>query len=490
MGNDVNVVVGANNSPLNAGLAAAKKSVDSFKEHTEESFKELGGELAGAFAVGAIVEGMHSLIEQFSHIQDISEKLGTSAESLQRMGAAAKLAGLDMEGLVKAMQKGTRNAVEALKGNEELAGAFEDLGIDAKEFANAAPEEQLIKLAEGYEKSGQNAETLDAIMKTLGKSGADIIPLLRKGPEALREELDSASVASNETVANLKEAGDTMEKVWMKVKAAAATSLNWMIEHVKALGTGIAAIVAYVSNLTNGFEAASEAMDKVYDDAAELQFEEKQQKEAEAKNKKPVDTDALDGLKEAKKQAEELQKLKDENAKKEHEAYMRSLDLLERKAELEREILNIQLQNENAKDDTERETNKGKILDIKKELESANKDIERENERHAKEQFEKNKKATEQNLRETIAAKKKALSDSEKDLNSLEKAEHKTTSVDDLRKIGGGVAGANYHIGASKDDLIKQQVEHAKQSVEIQQKILAALEKQEQQVQSYDGGFN
>jgi len=49
---DVNVTVGSNNSALNAGLASAKNAVHSFKEHTEESFSELGKELAGAFAVG------------------------------------------------------------------------------------------------------------------------------------------------------------------------------------------------------------------------------------------------------------------------------------------------------------------------------------------------------------------------------------------------------------------------------------------------------
>jgi len=490
MANDVNVVLGSNNSPLNAGLAAAKHAVDGFKEHAEESFKDVGKELAGAFAIGAVVEGIRGLIEQFSHIQDVSEKLGTSAESLQRMGAVAKLAGVDMESFVKTLQKGTKNAIDAIRGNEELAGAFEDLGVDAKEFVNAAPEEQLIQLAEGYQKSGQNAETLNAILKALGKSGADIIPILRKGPEALREEMTSAATASNETVAKLKDAGDTMEKIWMKVKVAAAESLNWIISRTEALGTGVAAIVAYVSNLTHGFDAATEAANQVIDAAANLKVEEDNKKEKAAKGRKPVDADALEGIKEAQRAEEELAKLKEENFKKEHEAYLRSLSLIERKKELETELTNLELQDINSKNDLEHEQNKGKALDVKKELEGANKDIAKEDEKNAKDRFQKAKKSEEERLKGIIDERKKALKESEKGLSDLEKIKSPHFTVDSLRQIGGGVAGAHYQHSTNKDDLIKQQVQHAKQSVDLQTKILAALEKREQQVQQYDGGFN
>ena len=58
---DVNVVVGADSSPLSAGLAKAKESVNSFKEQAQDSFRELALEFAAVFAAGAILEGLHSV---------------------------------------------------------------------------------------------------------------------------------------------------------------------------------------------------------------------------------------------------------------------------------------------------------------------------------------------------------------------------------------------------------------------------------------------
>jgi len=65
MSESVEVKVGAETSALTAGLANAKKAVDGFREHAEESVKELGGEMLEALGFAAVIEGVRGSWKSF-----------------------------------------------------------------------------------------------------------------------------------------------------------------------------------------------------------------------------------------------------------------------------------------------------------------------------------------------------------------------------------------------------------------------------------------
>jgi len=494
MAHDVSVKIGSENSALDTGLAKAKHAVEGFKEHASESFKEVGKELLGVFAVGAIIEGIHSLIEEFSQLADTASRLDTTAESLQRIAYAAKLSGTDLQTVTKGLEKVTITAQEALEGNEGLADAFEKLGINAASFIDLSPEEKLLALSKATEEAEHSSAELGrAYKEVLGKAAGELLPLLKEGPEGLKELFSSATVASNEAVAKLKEDGDKIEGVWMSFKAAAVTAIGFVIDSVQVLWAALNTIGTFLAELPNGFKAATEAAD----DFSKEWFA-KREKEKEARNKPKPKTD-IEGLiakadkkdDEEKKAAEELAKLQDENFKKEHEAYLRSLSLLERKRELQRDLLNLDLQAAGTTSDVEKEKIKGKQLDVKNELSNVDKDIAREDEKKQKEQVELAKKSAQEKAKAEIDGKKKALKDAEKNLSGLEKLKDSTISVDQLRSIGGGLAGANYKVDTAKNDLQRQQVDYAKQQVEKLTQVIATLEAAQKPTPSlgFDAGF-
>lgn len=493
MSDQVSVKVSADSSAFSAGLARVENSLEAFKHHTSEQFADLGKDLLDAFALTAVVESIKSLFEQFSQVQDLANRLGTTAESVQRLGEVAKESGVETEVLFKTLQKGTTNAYQAATGNEALAEAFDAIAVDAKEFANAAPEEQLTLLAEGFEKAGFNAQTLNAAQTALGKTSREILGLLAKGPDELKESLEGAKVASNETVATLKETTEKFEKMWASLKAYGADALDYLIKRVEALGTGFAAITAYVSNLTHGLDAAAKAYDDVIQAAADLQLEQDKKRDEEAKKRKPVDTDAIEAANQKaeaeKKGAEEVAKLKEQNAKKEEEAHMRSLSLLQKQKELQEDIYNLTRDKAFSRSPLESEQYKGRILDYQKELEGVNKDIDREEERAAKERTEKAKKQMTQQTREELEARRKELKGAEDWLKDLD-SRKQDFSVDSLRQVGGGIAGANYKVDTARLDMQRQQIDYAKQQVEKLTLIVDTLKKQEQTIQSYDGSFS
>ena len=173
---DVKVTVAADTSALSSGLAAAHNAVEGFKEKTNESLKEVGSELTKAFAVGAVLESIKALFEKFSEIQNVADRFGTSAESVQRLGQVAKESGSSLEGLTKSLAKSDETAKKALQGDDKLAGAYKDLGIDAKEFIDMPLEERMLALADAFEKSGNNPMMRGALRDVLGKSAGDLIP--------------------------------------------------------------------------------------------------------------------------------------------------------------------------------------------------------------------------------------------------------------------------------------------------------------------------
>jgi hypothetical protein len=490
MGKDVQVTVGAETSALNTGLAKAKESVTGFKNHVAGQMKEVGKGMLAAFAVGAIVEGIKSIFDEFGKFQDLADKFGVPAEALQRISLVAQGAGADLEGVMKALSKGKKNAVEAAAGNEELAAAYAALGATADDFKSMAPDDLLVKLSEGYVKSGESAEYLAAATKVLGKSGQDTFAILSMGPEALREELDSAAVASNEAIASIDEAGDNAGKAFQQLKVWGAEAINFIIKGMKEVGAAIAVVVAYLSNLGSGFKAAKEAAKDAMQAWQDIKKEEAQEREEKSKRKAELaqrSNDKADRAEE-KKAEKELAKLKEENTKKEHDAYMRSLSLLEKKAELEKEIEQQKAESESATNSpVEREQAKGKVLDLQKEQESVNKEIAKEDAKAAEERAKAAAKKAKEGLKGQLDDRKKALKDAEENLRDASKEQ--AITVDSLRQIGGGLKGVNYNAAATKDALQKQQVDLARVQVDKLTAIVAAIEAQQKQLVQPDGSF-
>lgn len=494
MGHDVTVKVGADNSALDTGLAAAKHAVGAFKEHATEQFHELGSELVGAFALSKVIEGIHGLFEEFSQLADLATRLNTTPEVIQKIGYAAKLSGTSLETVTKGLEKVNENAINAIKGDEKLAGAFERLGIEAEDFINLSPDERLLELSKAMEETGSSSSELAHDFRdVLGKSAGELTPLLKEGEEGIKELFDGAKTVSNADVAAMKENMDRLEGYWMNFKAVAATAVNGVVDSVRALWGALNLIGTYLANLPDGFTAAKEAANQFGKEWEESEKKQKKAREEKAVNTNRVDVEGLKADKKAeaeKKAADELQKIKDENAKKEEDARFRNLTLLQKQVDLEQDI--AELKNKPVGTDLEEETDKGKILDYQKELENVNKELAKEKEADEKKLHDEIKKYDQERAKDELQAKKEALEAAEQNVKMLEKRREGFT-VDSLRQIGGGVAGVNYGLNAAKDDLQRQQLDYARQQVEKLSQAVELLQKTagDSVVQtSWDGSFS
>jgi len=149
---------------------------------------KLGTALAGAFAAGQIVSGIQRNIDAMDELSKATAKVGIGAEDLQRLRYAADLSGVSAEELDKAIGKIAVSMVDLKGGTTDAAKALKAIG--AKE--GESPVETLKKISDQFAKMPDGVEKTALAIKIFGKAGADLIPMLNDGGEALQKLADEA----------------------------------------------------------------------------------------------------------------------------------------------------------------------------------------------------------------------------------------------------------------------------------------------------------
>lgn len=232
----IELTLGTNNSALKTGLDQARNQVENFKSQAHHI-------LMGLFA-GV---GIEQLIEHFSHLQDMAETFSTTAEAVQRVDQYAQQFGTSVDGVAKALAKLRSD------GGDKLA----KLGIDAKEFAAAEMDQQLIMIAEALEQVTDPQERVNRAFEIFGPRLKEVLPILLAGGEAMKEFFGGAAVASNETVATLDAAGDKLTELKNITTVAAAYIFSGIDKFVKSIANGMSSAFSIV---VNGVGRAGEAL--------------------------------------------------------------------------------------------------------------------------------------------------------------------------------------------------------------------------------------
>jgi hypothetical protein len=149
--------------------------------------------LAGAATVGAIAAAVTLAANEADKIGDTSQKLGITADSLQRLGFAASASESDFSTLAGGLQILQINAAKAAEGSKELRAAFG--GIELKNAAGQIrpANELLADLADKIALLPDNASRTALAVATLGRSGKELVPLLSGGSAGLARLGDEAA---------------------------------------------------------------------------------------------------------------------------------------------------------------------------------------------------------------------------------------------------------------------------------------------------------
>jgi hypothetical protein len=212
MADDAVIRLGYDNSKVRAGAKETQSIMQKTAGTVSKSFAGAGAGMSKAFAAIGGTMAIRGFAAEMGAIDDMSKRLGVSAESVQRVGNAAQLAGTDIDTVAKLMTKLTIASTDS-------AEKFEALGISAAAFANANLEDQVLMLAKAYEGANGDQGKMIKLMDLLGARGQQVLPLLSEGYADLAEQIKNVSVVNNAAVKSAAEFDDQYDAAIMTAKS-------------------------------------------------------------------------------------------------------------------------------------------------------------------------------------------------------------------------------------------------------------------------------
>jgi len=224
---DLKVKVGVDKSGFTTGLASMENSVKGFG-------MKVGGILAGAFAFDKIIQGFSNAIDKGDQLQDLANRFGVAASSLQEIGNAASTSGAGLEDVASAMNKLAKNAGAAIGGNEQMAEAFNKIGLSVEQLQGMTPQDLFMALSKAVASGTLGMQDFAIAQELAGKGAAVLMETLRMGPDVISANGQAMGVFSNETIAQLSAASDALKALQNVVTIVFGTAVSKIMDAVEA----------------------------------------------------------------------------------------------------------------------------------------------------------------------------------------------------------------------------------------------------------------
>ena len=245
---------------LISAVDQTKTAFDSIKRGLgglTDTAKSVNGVLANlgvAVSVAGLAAMVKSAIDTGDALDEMSQRVGVSVETLSVWKPAAEQSGVSGESFEKGLRKLSTTMLEAATGSEDAARGFSAVGVEFKSQDGTlrATDQVLLDLAERFKAMPDGAEKTALAVQLFGKSGAELIPFLNQGRDGINElaaEMQALGVQmSSETAVQAGNFNDALDKLKLattsignQIIASLLPALNdmagGMVESAKQGGT-------------------------------------------------------------------------------------------------------------------------------------------------------------------------------------------------------------------------------------------------------------
>lgn len=182
------VSLGLDSAQFSSGLNKSSGDLAKFGRVAIAGFAAVAA--AGVAAMVGIGVAVKGAIDDFDEMAKTAQKVGLTVEELTRLRYAANMSGVEIGTLTGGVQRLSRNMADVAAGAKgPAAQAFAALGISVVD-ANGklrSSQDVLYELADRFASMPDGANKTAMAIAILGKSGAEMIPLLNGGAQALRD---------------------------------------------------------------------------------------------------------------------------------------------------------------------------------------------------------------------------------------------------------------------------------------------------------------
>lgn len=241
------------------GLAqkSAKQMENAFASASSVISSSLKG-LASAFSVGAISNMVRSSIDAADAMAKLSSRTGESVENLSKLTYAGSLADVSVDDLQTSMVRLNRVMGEAKDGSSEAQKALARFGIESSDSVGQAFE----KIAERIKNTSDESLIASASSDVLGKSFANLLPLLKGGAEGLKSAGDEAErlgvVFSTETTQAAEKFNDNMSRLQAAMVGIANQTSVSLLPLLNELSSSLVSVAKEGDGVKSSFDPLAE----------------------------------------------------------------------------------------------------------------------------------------------------------------------------------------------------------------------------------------
>ena len=194
---------------VNLGLETARLKSDTekakrhFKDFDRKANQSLGRIKRGVAGLRASMSGLNGLlgvvsvgglgllirgsINSADEIQKLNLRLGASTEALSEYKHVMEISGVEFKAFTKGLQNMVDKVSDAAMGTGEAAIALKQLGINAQELNQLAPEDQFEIIAEELNKVTVAGDKTRIAMDLFGGRGVSLLQAMQGGAAGMRE---------------------------------------------------------------------------------------------------------------------------------------------------------------------------------------------------------------------------------------------------------------------------------------------------------------
>lgn len=215
----------ARNAVQNAA-AGMQKAMANFQKGANNAVKEIFNFRNAAVVVagGALVAFIRQQVKAAAEIDDTSQRLGISAESFQELSYAAKIAGVEQEDFIKAMEQFNKRLGDFKGGITGAQTALGQLGLSMADLKGKTPDEAFKIVADRLARIPDPMRRAAIEAELFGKAGAKLDNVLTLGAKGLAHYAAEAHnlgfILSNETIKKAAEADDEFDRIGKSLKVA------------------------------------------------------------------------------------------------------------------------------------------------------------------------------------------------------------------------------------------------------------------------------
>jgi hypothetical protein len=242
---------------LQKALAGADKEANSLGA----AFSKLGGMAGkaaaamtalGTAAVGGLAVLGKGAIDAADNINDMSQRTGVGVETLSKFGAAAEDSGSSLEEVGKAMGKLAKGIVDPASAANEALRSIGISSVDASGKVRTV-DAVMLDIADKFSKLPDGAQKTALAMEIFGKSGANLIPMLNGGREAMSQ---YSATITTEMAQAADQFNDALNMIMRELAGpfnqAITAALPYITQLAQQLGESLPGAIAALTPIITG----------------------------------------------------------------------------------------------------------------------------------------------------------------------------------------------------------------------------------------------